>query len=512
MCEPGSVTLVGAGPGDPDLITLRGVEALRQAEVIVYDYLAPCDLLDYAPPGAERIYVGKKAGRHACTQEQINALLVRLAREGRRVVRLKGGDPFVFGRGGEEAEALAAAGIPCEVAPGVSSAVAVPAYAGIPVTQRGLASSMAIVTGHEDPGKPQSDLDWPALARMDTLVFLMGVANLGVIAAALMAQGRAPGTPVAVIQWGTLGRQRTVTGTLADIAARVQQAGLGAPAVTVVGQVVTLRDRLRWFERRPLFGLRVLVTRTLEQSGRLTAALRGLGAEVLQCPLIETAPPASWERLDAAIRRLGDYQWLVLTSANGVGAFFARLTEAGLDARALAGVRVAAIGPATAAELARHGVRADVVPSQYTGAAIAEAMGAVGGQRVLLARAGVANPALAERLRAGGAEVEEAVAYRTLRPAGLETRLPALLAAADIITFTSGSTVRHLVEALGPGIAAQALERVAVACIGPVTAEAARSAGLQPAIIAGEYTIDGLIRAIIAWYKVKGRAADDRCE
>jgi uroporphyrinogen III methyltransferase/synthase len=500
----GRVTLVGAGPGDPGLITLHGVEALRQADAVVYDYLASPELLAHAPEQAELIYVGKQAGRHTLAQSEINALLVRLAREGKRVVRLKGGDPFVFGRGGEEAEALVAAGVPFDVVPGVTSAIAAPAYAGIPVTHRGVASSLAIVTGHEDPQKATSAIDWGSLAGIDTLVFLMGVANLPAIAAELIAHGRRSDTPAAVIQWGTVGRQRTVTGTLADIATRVEEAGLGSPAVTVVGAVVGLRERLRWFDRRPLLGLRVLVTRTREQAGRLAEGLRALGAEPVECAVIETAPPLDWAPLDRAIGELGAYRWIAFTSANGVEAFFARLALAGRDARALAGARLAAIGPATAAALAARGLRADVVPAEFVAEALADALGDVRGARVLLARADIARPALAERLRAAGALVDEVVAYRTVRPEGLEARLRQALAGADVVTFTSSSTVRNLFEALGPSEAAQALRGVAVACIGPVTAQTARELGLEPAVVAEEYTIEGLLEALVRWRIEKG--------
>jgi len=506
--EAGFVSLVGAGPGDPGLITLRGIEALGRAQVVVYDYLASPELLRHAPPNAELIYVGKKAGQHTLPQAEINALLVRLAAAGQRVVRLKGGDPFVFGRGGEEAEALAAAGVPFEVVPGVTSAVAVPAYAGIPVTQRGLASSVAVVTGHEDPEKAESAINWDALVGVDTLVFLMGVGNLPAIARELQARGRAASTPAAVIQWGTLGSQRTVTGTLGTIAARVQEAGLTAPAVTVVGQVVALRERLRWFDRRPLAGLRVLVTRTREQAGRLAEALRAEGAEPVECAVIETAPPLDWGPLDVAIRELRAYQWLVFTSANGVEAFFERLAAAGGDARALAPCQVAAIGPATAAALVRHGVHADRVPPEYVAEAVAEALGPVAGQRVLLARADIARPVLAQRLREAGAQVDDVVAYRTVAPAGLAERLPELLATVEIVTFTSSSTVRHLLEALSPQ-ARRALERKAIACIGPITAKTARESGLRPAVVAETYTIEGLVKALVAWRESVKRKTQD---
>ena len=500
--EPGCVALVGAGPGDPGLLTLRGLELLREADVVVYDYLASTELLRHARAGAELIFAGKRAGQHTLPQQEINALLVGLAGAGKRVVRLKGGDPFVFGRGGEEAKALAEAGISFEVVPGVTSAVAVPAYAGIPVTHRGLASSLAIVTGHEDPNKAESAIDWGALTGIDTLVFLMGVGNLPRIARHLLSHGRAAATPAAVIQWGTLGTQRTVTGTLADIARRAEEAGLQAPAITVVGEVVTLRERLRWFDRRPLSGLRVLVTRTREQAGRLAAGLRSLGAEPVECALIETVPPVDWGALDAAIRRLAGFHWVVFTSVNGVETFFARLALAGGDARALAGVRLAAIGPATAEALARHGLRADLVPHEYVAEAVASGLGEVRGLRLLLPRADIARPDLAQRLRAAGAVVEEVVAYRTVPPAGLETRLREAMAGVDVVTFTSSSTVRHLVEALGREAAQTALERVTVACIGPITARTAQEEGLPVAVVAEEYTIDGLLAALVRWRAV----------
>ncbi len=495
----GRVTLVGAGPGDPGLITLRGVEALRQAEVVVYDYLASPELLRHVPVAAERIYVGKKAGAHTMAQEEIGALLVGLGQEGKRVVRLKGGDPFVFGRGGEEAAALAEAGIPFEVVPGVTSAIAVPAYAGIPVTHRGVASSLAVVTGHEDPTKAESAIDWQALAGVDTVVFLMGAGNLPRIAAELVARGKPAATPAAVIQWGTLGSQRTVAGTLADIAARAGDAGLSSPAVTVVGGVVALREGLRWFDRRPLSGLRVLVTRTRDQASKLAEGLRALGAEPVECATIETAEPDDWAPLDRAIAAIGGYQWVVFTSANGVEAFFRRLARAGRDARALAGARLAAIGPATAEALAAHGLTADLVPGEYVAEALSEALGDVGGLRMLLPRADIARPALAEQLRAAGALVDEAVAYRTVAPAGLETTLRQALDGADVVTFTSSSTARHLVAALTPGEAARALAGVAVACIGPVTADTVRELGLTPAVVAEEYTVDGLLKALVEW-------------
>jgi uroporphyrinogen III methyltransferase/synthase len=499
MATKGFVSLIGAGPGDPGLLTLRGAEVLAQADVVVYDYLANPALLSHARPDAERIYVGKQAGSHTLSQEEINVLLVERGLAGRRVARLKGGDPFVFGRGGEEALALVEAGVPFEVVPGVTSAVAAPAYAGIPVTHRGLASSLAIVTGHEDPAKDETALDWEHLASgVDTLVFLMGVGNLPRIVKELVAHGRPASTPAAVVRWGTLADQQTVSGTLADIVDGVRAAGLKPPAVTVVGEVAGLRDRLRWFEDRPLFGQRVLVTRTRQQAGALSLRLRALGAAALELPTIRIVPPDDWAPLDSAIAGLSRTDWIVFTSANGVGFFWERLRAAGLDARTLHGVRVAAIGPATAAELEAHGLLADYVPGEYVAEAVAAGLGDVRGLRVLLPRADIARPALATLLRQGGAEVVEAPAYRTLRPEMDPGELRELLSGITVATFTSSSTVRNLAEmAQEAGLdLPAALERTLVACIGPVTAETAREVGLAVHLVAEEYTIDGLVEAL----------------
>jgi uroporphyrinogen III methyltransferase/synthase len=510
MAAKGFVSLIGAGPGDPGLLTLRGVDALARADAVVYDYLANPALLSHANPDAERIYVGKQAGRHTLSQDEINALLVERGLAGQRVARLKGGDPFVFGRGGEEALALTQAGIAFEVVPGVTSAVAAPAYAGIPVTHRGLASSVAIVTGHEDPAKDEPALDWARLATgVDTLVFLMGVGNLPEIVEALLAHGRPASTPVAVVRWGTLPDQQTVSGTLADIVDKVRETGLKPPAVTVVGAVAALRDRLRWFEAQPLFGQRVLVTRTREQAGALSARLRALGAEAIELPTIRILPPDDWAPLDAAIAALTGLDWIVFTSANGAGHFWERLQAAGLDARALHGIRLAAIGPATAAELEAHGLRADFVPGEYVAEAVAAGLGEVRGLRVLLPRADIARPALADFLRQAGAEVAEVAAYRTVRPEGDPAELRKLLAGVTVATFTSSSTVRNLADmARDAGLElAAALGQALIACIGPITAETARERGLAVHLVADEYTVDGLVEKLVA--KVSGNQVPD---
>ena len=501
MADPGSgmVYLIGAGPGDPGLLTLKGQACLQRAEVIVYDYLVDPAIVQMAQPEATLIYVGKKAGQHTLEQPEINALLLEHARAGRTVARLKGGDPFVFGRGGEEAEALTAAGIPWEVVPGITSAVAVPAYAGIPVTHRGLATSFTVITGHEDPTKEGSDIDWPSLGSgTGTLVFLMGVGQLEQIANQLVTHGRPHTTPAAVIRWGTTTRQQTVTGTLGDIAANVRAAGLTAPAVTVVGPVAGLRSSLAWFEHRPLWGRHVVITRAPEQAPELATCLTELGATTTTLSTIQIAH-ADPAPLDAALARIAaaEFDWIIFTSVNGVAAFAGRLAATDRDWRAVP-ARVAAIGPATAEALRQRGLRPDFVPTEFVAEAVAAQIGAVAGKRIVLPRADIARPALAQLLREQGATVEEIAAYRTIsQPLTTEQVRGALRdPRPDLITFTSSSTVRGLVQALGEQEAAAALQGITLACIGPITAETAREVGLAPAIIATEYTIDGLVAAI----------------
>lgn len=500
----GMVYLVGAGPGDYRLITLKGIECLKRAEVVVYDRLADERILAWAPADAERIYVGKASSHHTMRQEDISALLAAKAQEGKTVVRLKGGDPFVFGRGGEEGLLLEEKGIPFEIVPGVTSAISVPAYAGIPVTHRAVATSFAVVTGHEDPTKGGSNMRWDKLATgVDTLVFLMGVANLPRITQKLIENGRSADTPAAVIRWGTKPEQRVLVTTVGRAAEDVQRAGLKPPAIFLVGDVVKLRDRLQWFDRlsqRPLFGRRVLVTRARSQASRLTAALEELGAGVREVPAIRIAPPADgYAAIDAAIGTLMDYQWLVFTSANGVSAFFARLAAAGKDARALGYAQVAAIGTATAAKLREYGIRADVVPEEFRAEGVVAALkGKLPPHaRVLLPRAEQAREVLPDGLRALGATVDVAPVYRTEAAAADGEALAAELAAGayDYVTFTSSSTVRNLAKILG---GSAPLAHTRAACIGPVTAETARELGIEPALVAEEYTIAGLTRAIAA--------------
>ena len=507
MGSKGLVYLVGAGPGDPGLITVKGLACLQKADVIVYDRLVSPALLRQAPRGCEMIDVGKSPRQHTLPQEAINALLVEKALAGKVVVRLKGGDPFLFGRGGEEAEALAEEEVPFEVVPGVTSAIAAPAYAGIPVTHRDQTSSFAVVTGHEDPTKPDSSVDWQKLATgVGTLVCLMGVGNLPQIVAKLIEHGRDPRTPVAIVQEGTEARQKTVTGTLADIVAKAREADIKPPAVTVVGEVVALREKLRWFDTKPLFGKRILVTRSREQASALSERLRELGAEPLEYPAIEIAPPKDMTPLNEAIARLSTYDWLIFTSANGVRAFADRMSEKGVDIEALARPKIAAIGPATAQALQRYGLRVAYMPQVYLAEEIATGIGDVAGQRILLPRAARAPKQLAQALRGKGAAVDEVAAYRTLA-VGAPDELKALLEneQIDIVTFTSSSTVRNLVASLQGQALSEVMSRCLVACIGPVTARTAARLGIRVDVVAREHTIPGLVEAILTAVTERGR-------
>ncbi|MEJ2229887.1 MAG: uroporphyrinogen-III C-methyltransferase, partial [Nitrospirales bacterium] len=448
VSKNGRVFLVGAGPGDAKLLTLRGKECLEQADVVLYDHLANPDLLKFAPSHAERIYVGRKGRGAYRDQAEIHALLITKAREGKRVVRLKGGDPFVFGRGGEEAEVVADAGIPFEVVPGVTAAVAVPAYAGIPVTHRTLASTAAFVTGHEDPEKPSSAMEWPRLASAEgTLVFLMGMKNLPQIVGRLLTEGKPATTPVALIRWGTYARQRTVVGTLSDIVAKASQAEMSPPTVIVVGEVVRLRDRLNWYESRPLFGKGILVTRPREQAPALSNLLIAQGAEPVECPTLEIHPPDSWTPVDEAIHALSTYDWVIFTSVNGVQSFMGRLWFHHKDVRSLAGLRVCCIGPRTQEEAARWGVAADLVPKDFQAEGILEAMGGLGveGQRILIPRAKVAREILPDQLEAMGATVRVVQAYQAVPPDEEIGPIRDRLRNREIhyLTFTSSSTVRN---------------------------------------------------------------------
>ena len=499
----GKVYLIGAGPGDPGLITVKGLRRLRQADVVVYDRLVDSRLLRELREGAGLVYVGKGVGERAMEQDEINRCLVAEARQGKVVARLKGGDPFVFGRGGEEALALAQAGIPFEVVPGVTSAIAAPAYAGIPVTHRDTAASFTVVTGSEDPSKHEASVRWDLLACSGgTLVLLMGWNELGRITRTLIEGGMEASTPVALVRWGTEPSQRVVTGTLEDVVGRGEEAGLTPPVVAVIGQVADLRREISWFDNRPLFGKRVLVTRSRIQASALSAMLADEGAEPVEVPTIEFLPVEDDSRLDSAIESLAEYGWVVFTSANGVEAFFRRMDSLGRDARVVAKTRVAAIGPATAEALNKHGISADLVPAEYVSEAVVRAMEAWGiaGTRTLLPRADIGREELGEGLARAGALVDQVPVYRTVTPEGSRRLASESLKAGDIdlVTFTSSSTVTNLLDLLDGDTAL--LERPLVACIGPITAATARDRGLRVDIEAREYTISGLVSAIVDHY------------
>ena len=494
--RPGIVYLVGAGPGDPGLMTARSLALIAAADIVFYDRLIPPGALSAAREDAELVYVGKQPGVPSVPQEEIGERLVEAARAGRSVVRLKGGDPFVFGRGGEEGEALRAAGVEFEVVPGVTAGVAATAYAGIPVTHRDDASAVAFVTGHEDPEKAETALDWDALAAFPgTLVFYMGVKRLAENAAALIAAGRDPEQPAAAIERGTWAGQRTVEATLGTIAAVVEREKIGAPALIVIGTVAARRKELAWLERRPLHGRRVVVTRARAQASGLAAALRDLGAEVVELPAIRIEPRLDAPEVPAAAGAIGEYTLVCLTSPNGARLLFEALAAAGLDARALAGATVAAIGPETARALARCGVSADIVPEKFVAEALVEALSGVdvAGKRVLVARAAEARDVLPEHFRRRGAEVDVVALYETVREEPSAEAIEAAQAA-DYVTFTSSSTVTNLTDALGDRFPSKAR----IVSIGPVTSEAARDAGLRVDVEAERHDIDGLLAVLLA--------------
>ncbi|MBE0596163.1 MAG: uroporphyrinogen-III C-methyltransferase [Desulfuromonadales bacterium] len=498
--KQGIVYLIGAGPGDPGLITVRGLQCLRQAQVVIYDHLANPELLGEAPQ-AEHLYVGKQCGCHYRPQEEIHLLLAEHAGQGKVVARLKGGDPFVFGRGGEEAQFLETAGIPFEVVPGVTAALAAAAYAGIPLTHRGDIASLTLVTGHEDPAKEDSGLNWPSLANAGTLVFYMGMTNLPAIADRLLAHGRPPGTPVAVVRWATTCRQQTLVAPLAQIAARAQEAGLRPPAVIIIGEVVARRSGLSWFERRPLFGRRILVTRTAEQAGAFTSLLQSLGAEAVACPLIAIVPPEDWQEVDAELDRLPETDFLILTSTNAVELFFGRLRQRGGDARDLHRLQVVAVGPKTASAIEAEGIRPDLVPTQTEAEGVVELLAPlVAGKRVLYPRAALSRELICRELTAAGARVAVPVLYRTVPPPGGGEQLQAILAqGVDAVTFTSSSTVENFVALAGPDHL-QRLAATPLLSIGAQTSRTLRRLGLPVAAEARETTLEAMAQALIDYF------------
>lgn len=503
ISAPGTVYLVGAGPGDPGLITVRGLACLRRADVVIYDYLASPLLLREAPATAETVYVGKCEGRHYLPQDDINALLAAHARAGRCVVRLKGGDPFIFGRGGEEACFLAAAGIPYQVVPGVTAGLAAAAYAGIPLTHRAYTTSLAMVTGHLHSERDLDHVDWGRLALgTGTLVIYMGIANLAEIARRLVAHGRAAHTPVALVRWASTPHQETLTGTLADIAERVAACGFRPPAVIIIGEVVDLREQLRWFDNRPLFGRRILVTRAADQAAAMADPLAELGAAPVLCPTITIVPPPSYAELDAELARLAHTDYLVLTSSNAVDTLFARLGAAGLDARALAGITLATVGPKTAEALAGYGVRADRVPAEYQAEGIVAMLrGEVAGKRVLYPRAALARDLIIRELGEAGATVAAPLAYASAVPAdAAATARTALNAGLDLLTFTAASTVRNFARLFDAAELTRA-QAIPVAVIGQQTAAAARELGFTVAVEPAEATLDAMLAAIVEYFQ-----------
>ena len=503
MGKKGFVYLVGAGPGDPGLFTIKGKELLEQAEVVIYDRLVSPDIIAWANPQADLIYVGKESSRHTLSQDEINALLADKAAQGKMVVRLKGGDPFVFGRGGEEALFVKERGFDFAVVPGISSAIAVPAYAGIPVTHRDATSSFAVITGHEKPGKEVSSINWELISTgIGTLVFLMGVENLEHIVENLIKNGRDPYTPVALIRRGTMPDQEVVSGRLDNIVARVREAGLKPPAIIVVGETVDLRSQLNWWETGPLWGKRIVVTRSRNQASVLVQKIRALGGEALELPTIEIAQEENLDHLYRAFDHIKSYQWIIFTSVNAVDIFFRELRNRRHDIRCLADLKLGAIGPATAEHLQQHGLLVELMPAEYQAEGIVKELQTIiiPGQKILLPRARGARDVLPLELNKLGAEVEEIFLYQAVVPRSAEqVKMQEILEQTiDYITFTSSSTVANFVEMAGSKQAEAFAQRVKVACIGPITAEKAREKGLQVDMVASEYTIDGLLRSILA--------------
>jgi uroporphyrinogen III methyltransferase / synthase len=499
--KKGTVYLVGAGPGDYRLITLKGLQCIQDADVIVHDRLADPRLLSYARADVELIYVGKESNRHTMRQEEINQVLVDKAKKGKSVLRLKGGDPYVFGRGGEEALFCLENDILFEEVPGITSAIAVPAYAGIPVTHRGIASSFSVITGHEDPAKTETSIRWESLATAtDTLMFLMGMENLPYITKKLMQNGRKADTPVAVVRWGTKPEQEVLVGTLETIEQLVREQNFQPPAIIIVGEVVSLREQLRWFDNRPLFGKRIVVTRARAQASNLIELLEEYGADCMQYPTIAIEEMDDYGKLDQAIVEIETYQWIVFTSVNGVEHFYKRLYDAGKDSRVLNRAKIAAIGSQTAAALTEKGIQADFVPQEFRAEGLLAGFGKqLNGVRILIPRADEAREILPEELAKRGAYVNVVPAYRTVIDASEAKALEEALRTGrvDAITFTSSSTVKNFLSMLAGKNMEQLLKSVVIAAIGPITADTARDAGLNVQIIAQEYTIKGLTEALV---------------
>lgn len=492
---------MGAGPGDPRLITVKGLECIKKADVIIYDYLVNVDLLKAARAGVEFIYVGKQGGAHTMEQDDINKLIVKKAMEDKIVTRLKGGDPYIFGRGGEEAIVLYENHIPFEVVPGITAAIATPNYAGIPVTHRGFTSTFGLITGHEDPTKDESSIDWAKISTgIGTLAFYMGIKNLPYITEQLMKHGRSKDTPVAVIRWGTTPQQKTVIGTLSTIVQKTKD--IKPPAITIVGEVVNLRDQLNWFESKPLFGKTIVVTRSREQASEFADQLYEYGAQVIEFPTIEIAKPDTVQSLDEAINNIQSYDWLVFTSINGADAFFQRLFELGKDIRELKGIKVCAIGPATEDGIRKYYIKVDCRPPKFVAESVVDELKKVTtikGERFLLPRADIARSFLPEELQKLGGKVTDLVAYKTImaQPRNINLADKIRNGEVHIVTFTSSSTVRNFAEIIGKENLLALNSHVQYASIGPITTQTAEEMGLRITIKANEYTIPGLVSAIL---------------
>lgn len=508
MNKRGMVYLIGAGPGDPGLFTLKGKRILEKADVVIYDRLVGEALLNMVRADAEKIFVGKAAGRHAMSQEDINRLLVEKAQQGCLVARLKGGDPFLYGRGGEEAQFVRQHGLDFEVVPGITSAIAVPAYAGIPVTHRDATSSFAVITGHEKPGKQKSSIQWKHISTgIGTLVFLMGLENLSFICSSLISHGRDPRTPVALIRWGTLPEQQVLTGSLETIVEQVEQVGFQPPAVIVVGEVVKLRRELSWLERKPLWGKRVVVTRSRAQASQLVEQISDLGGEAMEFPSIHIEKESDLRSLHKVFKHLERYHWIIFTSVNAVDIFFQELLANGYDIRDLKGIKLAAIGPATRAKLNQRGLKVEVVPEEYRAEGMIQSMQSLvrPGQRVLLPRARGARTILPEQLRRAGLQVDEIYLYESVSVTSANREMVERIRQGDmdVLTFTSSSTVHNFVTIIGQENILK-INQVMIACIGPITADTARQYGFTVDVVAAEYTIQGLVDAVLKALNANG--------
>jgi uroporphyrinogen III methyltransferase/synthase len=502
LLKRGKVFLIGAGPGDPGLLTLKGKRWLSAADVVVYDALVAPQLLDWTKPGAMRIFVGKRGSHHAMEQREINELLVRHAQRGRVVARLKGGDPFLFGRGGEEAATLFDHGVSFEVIPGVTSVSGVSCYAGIPLTDRRLSSMVTLVTGHEGVGKTSAPVEWSRVSRAGTLVIFMGVDQLEFITERLQRHLWEPHMPAAIIRWGSTPQQALVEGTLSDIAAKARAAKMTAPALVIIGKVVSLRKHLRWFDTKPLFGKKIVITRATEQARDFAELLEEAGAEVIPFPTIQLMPPENWKIADTALRHLDSFDWVLFTSVNGVSGFFNRLRSLGGDVRDLKGVRLGAIGPKTSARVSAYGLKVDVFPDEYRAEALADRLGKVQGQKILLARAQEARDILPQTLELRGAHVTVAPMYRTIKTRKISLDVKKRLLAGDIdaVTFTSSSTVDGFMRHFSTSQRRRLFERTKAAAIGPITAATLRDHQVRPAIRATRYTTEALAKAIVHYF------------